>query len=78
MTDPELSELATEIETNPRLFAYRFAELIADVREVRDELRKGRWLAFSVLVGVVIDLAMRLMPGNSAVTVTHAVVSLFT
>ncbi|MGZ6587115.1 MAG: hypothetical protein ACXVHX_22730 [Solirubrobacteraceae bacterium] len=73
-----MNELAEELVKNPRLFAYRIAELIADVRDMRQQIRKGSWLAVSVLIAVVLDLAMRLMPGNSPTTVTHAVVSLFT
>lgn len=76
MSDLDIDRLADEIDTNPKVFALRFAELITDVKDVQAQIKKGTWLAFTVLVGVIVDLALRLSdqgmgPSQAAGAVLH-------
>ena len=70
--DPDVNELEHEIRHNPRAFAVRFVGMADDVAEIKTEtketkklVQRGAWLAATVLLGVIVDLALRLQEAGA-------------
>lgn len=78
MTQPDLNDLERELVNNPRAFALRVVGLMGTLDALQRDVRRGVWVAMTVLVGVIVDLALRLSDKPDAVSVAKAALSLVT